>query len=733
MCKHGVKHINLVTLFKMNLLYVLLSLNLVPLSYAYYGPQGTVSNLKSGLYSTLFSIGRDIYSYGSYDSLVSKFRIEEDKTFYADSYYVEALNFTCRFCFSFAMSADSVLTLTGYDNSAVVSDSLKNNMGVYYFNPLTNTVSKSNRYKMLQGNPVQRTYHQAVITPDKKLVYIFGGIEYNLNMNVNLSIVQFDVSTSTFTSRENFAFVGGTATMLPSGIVVLAFGASGMNQEVENVLYDTSYVYLYDTNKNELYKQNISGTPPIPRASASGTLGMVIGAIILVSLIFYFIWKRFGSFKKIIQRKSILSSKLNPFCSFRLGEPAWAEILRIITRSILLGILLVYIMYSIIRAIDSPNLSQEQIVGKSRMPIPDIRVCSQPHNEFTISCVFTNDRDCSRYFYPIKNDSIIPSGDFSSNKPYCQIFIPPVDFYFRRNEVAYIRDLNNDLKIDIYGKDKSKRTTFYFNYYTTQRSPYRTLFGMNSDDSKMTLDDANNWLQAETRLLNQKIKFDTAEGNWATSTYLLTETRKLTNSSWNYIGFANDYSTTLTLDEKFSPVSLIDYPSLISFPTFMFRVKPDEYFIHMINEQRVSTILGGLASAGGVFSAFMALQTLLFGFRPNSPWGVVHHWSWGRRRITLRDQLRDQFNPGGFPVPMADPVRSDYHSLLELSGSATLDMIPLDDSDDKQSDRLKIRKIEDRIQLMEDIFKAYYIDDEIFQKLNETRKNSEIKMVIEDK
>jgi hypothetical protein len=41
-------------------------------------------------------------------------------------------------------------------------------MGVYYFNPVENTAPTDNTYKMLQGTPIQRLYHQAVITPDKK-------------------------------------------------------------------------------------------------------------------------------------------------------------------------------------------------------------------------------------------------------------------------------------------------------------------------------------------------------------------------------------------------------------------------------------------------------------------------------------------------------------------------------------------------------------------------------------
>jgi hypothetical protein len=58
-----------------------------------------------------------------------------------------------------------------------------------------------------------------------------------------------------------------------SSIVVLAFGSSNINQTDGKDLYDTSSVYLYDTKSNKIYTQNISGTPPLPRASATGVLG----------------------------------------------------------------------------------------------------------------------------------------------------------------------------------------------------------------------------------------------------------------------------------------------------------------------------------------------------------------------------------------------------------------------------------------------------------------------------
>lgn len=205
------------TKFKITLIYLLLSLSLVPFSYAVYGPLGTNPDMKIGANTAVFRIGRNIYSYGGDDSgSLFKYGIDENKTIYTNHSKVKDLEAICLFCFSFVMNNNSVLTLTGYDGLGPANGSfIQYRTGVYYFNPKEQTVLKGENYKMLPGSPVQRGYHQAVMTPDKKSVYIFGGIEHKFSSYINISIVQFDISSSTFINHQLFRFIGGTATMLP--------------------------------------------------------------------------------------------------------------------------------------------------------------------------------------------------------------------------------------------------------------------------------------------------------------------------------------------------------------------------------------------------------------------------------------------------------------------------------------------------------------------------------------
>jgi hypothetical protein len=242
---------------------------------------------------------------------------------------------------------------------------------------------------------------------------------------------------------------------------------------------------------------------------------------------------------------------------------------------------------------------------------------------------------------------------------------------------------------------------------------------MNGNDSSMPLQDAEDWIKDETNSGDLKNSFRVDVNSYTAATYSLTETRSLTNSIWNYFGFASIYKTALGITQKVGDATTTDDSTDTWVMAAILLVKPSEYAVHLIKEQRVSTILGGLASAGGVFSVFITIQTLLFGFRPDSPWGIVHRMSWGRQSKTLKEDLRDQFNTSNSPVPMVSRVRGEYYSLPEASHSTTLEMTPLNINDDHFSDGLKLRKVEDRIQLLEDLFKTYYINDEIFQKLNE--------------
>jgi hypothetical protein len=308
--------------------------------------------------------------------------------------------------------------------------------------------------------------------------------------------------------------------------------------------------------------------------------------------------------------------------------------------------------------------------------------------EFTTRCIFDNDRDCTKYIYPTKDLSITPILDQGYIVPSCQVFLPPLDINFQVYKDILLSKKEDLMYILLFKKSTTTPLkAFYFSYYTGQNSPYRTLFGMNGNDSSMPLQDTEDWIKDETNSGDLKNSFRLDADSYVTAPYSLTETRTLTSIIWNYFGFASIYNTRLDITPKVGDVTtMADSSTEVWLPSSFLYIKPNEYSVHLIKEQRVPTILSGLASTGGVFSVIMAIQTLLFGFRPDSPWEIVHRMSWGRRSKTLKENLRDQFNANSSPVPMVSRVRGGYYSLPEVSHSTALKMASLSISDGHHSE-----------------------------------------------
>lgn len=57
-----------------------------------------------------------------------------------------------------------------------------------------------------------------------------------------------------------------------NGVIVVAFGYDNTN----DIMYPTNQVTLYDTTRDIIYTQNISGTPPQARVSAKSVLGITL-------------------------------------------------------------------------------------------------------------------------------------------------------------------------------------------------------------------------------------------------------------------------------------------------------------------------------------------------------------------------------------------------------------------------------------------------------------------------
>lgn len=407
----------------------------------------------------------------------------------------------------------------------------------------------------------------------------------------------------------------------------------------------------------------------------------------------------------------------------RSGEPFWTEVLRVVVRFILLSAFLAFTVYVIIRATDSPSINQEQVESWEEMPVPDVRVCTDAPLGLNITCEFSTGEDCSIYFHPI-NQSYLPN---KSRTPLgCYIFVPPPNLYFKSSLTSYEADLRDSLDIRLYRPNvyDSVEVIFY-TYYSAEYNPFRRLLGLRGGVSLLTREQAMDMVTLERVVYPSPTTFVSGNDIAVTTTYTLKENNVLNNNSWNVIGFAYQYQTSLDTVQNVGPkMSLTSSTNTTWNPFSVLTVKPNDYQLHIVKEQKVSTILSGLAQAGGVFSLFIAVQALLFGFRPDSPWGVIHRWTFGNQRKTLTSQLTNQFENMKTPVPMVTPVHSRFYMTNNgKTSNSTFDSMPPDNFEEDEEARLQ--RMEDRLQLMEVLFRTYYINDEIFYQLNEARKNGE--------
>jgi hypothetical protein len=151
---------------------------------------------------------------------------------------------------------------------------------------------------------------------------------------------------------------------------------------------------------------------------------------------------------------------------------------------------------------------------------------------------------------------------------------------------------------------------------------------------------------------------------------------------------------------------------------------PKDFTRATITEKRDSTLLRALGSIGGVISLLLALQVILFGSRPSSPWGIFHYWTWKKK--STPPSLGEQFRIEEAQVPFISPVHqrfndvskknSDNVDLMDVSCSSSK---PLVDKDDMKA---CMPRLEARIQLLELVMKNYYLDDQVFLALKHAQR-----------
>lgn len=351
------------------------------------------------------------------------------------------------------------------------------------------------------------------------------------------------------------------------------------------------------------------------------------------------------------------------------------------------------------------------------------------------------------------------------------------DYYYKVNGRI---PLMNDISAD----SNQLQVTVYNKLNTLERRDPNYDINIHTDKDEMSIFDWSNTAEEDERYKYANARDNTIRNSYhlnfgfaSTINFELIKRVTLNAGVWNYAGIASSVSTrheieTAETPEYFSTV--YDPSSGAPQPLGSLHVIPLTTQTKVLREQKAFAFINAMGIFGGLFGLLFSLQSCLFGYRPRSPWGYMHRWSFGHFRSSLLRGLQVNFFPNNSPIALGSasptlPFRnqeqlhryrmspidvkpstlsSRMNPIMEanhvhpltvqpklsiqtknlqnstpsylLPTSPTLS-VPVGHHEEEKEIRMAL--IEDRIHMLERLFQAYYIDDEIFRSLAHALQN----------
>lgn len=424
---------------------------------------------------------------------------------------------------------------------------------------------------------------------------------------------------------------------------------------------------------------------------------------------------------------------------------------------------------------------------KPRLLVLDIRFCFDgwtSDNSKTspyIQCATDFGDSCSQYLIDISKN--VETGlNYYGTTLHCYLFRAPPSFRLGRTNDRMLSN-GSYLKFYYYGDRLPSNAShlhlvFYNKYHNPNLpvyhidDPYNLPFSWYSDS-----EDAQ-FQSAEEENLRTENSFDLNPNVGSTSSFATIEREEIRSTHfWNYVGIASVHKRAYEIDSKAVSESMTTIYATEPQPLGSLHVFPASYETTVLREQRAFTVVNAMGIIGGIFGLIVGLQACLFGYRPRSPMGLIHRWGMGQMRWSISQGLwmaASSSSPSPpyhqlTPVPLVNPVHrrfSEFDTSTKRSGllyshmkeevangqekrgyynteededewdvmkSRTARRIkrrpypPPLTIDTTETDESRLARMEDRLQLMELLFKSYYINDEVFQSLDKAIKKEEIK------
>lgn len=336
-----------------------------------------------------------------------------------------------------------------------------------------------------------------------------------------------------------------------------------------------------------------------------------------------------------------------------------------------------------------------------------------------------------RYHQPFYSNSV--AGDIR-----CSLFSPPPDF-----QLDYqAKDQNSDgTRLRFLFSSASALTAQEYNQsrvhisvYHHDRNPNKVVYNI-SDQPNISDDYMQHWLRSEATDQQTENSYTMEFNTYSSLSYQLKNHRYLLDVPWNAVGFAQLRNNTPEVETSFH--------SSLQDETLMIRNVLDVYpasFAEITEEdQRVDTLMSASGLIGGMLSLFTFILTALYGSRPSSMYGWIMKLPFNKPTRSIERNLLQSFGPLGQPIPFVHPVG---HHLLNDQQIQEHKLVQVESNVENMDDlHARIQNMEEkhhqemsnlaqrydgqmsalmkRLQLMELVFKSYYIDDEVFNRLHD--------------
>ncbi|CAO3591693.1 unnamed protein product [Absidia cylindrospora] len=564
------------------------------------------------------------------------------------------------------------------------------------------------------GNvPSPRSDHSAVITSDDKIIILGGDSGAAARYKqFTRSVAILDTKTWTWTipnmqgilpSSRSYA----SAAMLDGKHVTFAFG-SALNVQYNdiNVMDVASSSWLQSFSNTE-----DSGSSGL---STGVIVGVTIACVVLLVIILFVLWKFQAYIRFLVTR--IHSDIWKP----RSGEPIWAETCRIVFQIFFIFIFAMFLVFVIKQAIDSPNVIQRIENAAAQVDSPDVRFCFDGYNvnaanpnDFNnpgVACQTDVGYSCNDYVQPLDMSVFSPVFTDHLGHVQCYLFRAPNTF-----KLASTSGQNNGSRLifTMYGDQSITAARVHISVYPKAMDPNAYVYGIN-DDTPVLLDQADvlSWQNDERNDVSANNIYSVEPFSYSALAYEVADHRYLQDVGWNYVGFLPISNHTPEITSDFRSEAPNPQYTLNHADIGVVAVSPNAFTEIINREVKMYTLLNALGFVGGIFGLLIAVQAWLFGFRPRSPWGVVHRWSMGDMKRSLLRGLQNKFKTtDAAGIPLVHPV----HKRFSVNDFNNLGY---------ESETQRISRVEERMQVMELLFKAYYVDDEVFRSLDNANKNA---------